>query len=86
MGITVQTSYVASKLSMHETDEFFYRTAKQIDEKVNVFVKRSVPDCFVFVNYLKLHCMPQIYITLGVNQLFYYSRTTLNFVFFGTEM
>ena len=48
-GITVQTSYVASKLSVHENDESFYRTDKKIDKKVNVFVKRSVPDFFFWL-------------------------------------
>ena len=54
LGVTVQTSYVdvvGAKLSVHETGKFFHWTGKKIDEKVNVFLKRSVPIFFVLVDY-----------------------------------
>ena len=42
---------VGTKLRGYETGKFFHWTGKKIDEKVNVFLKRSVPIFFVLVDY-----------------------------------
>ena len=42
---------VASKLWVHEPDAFFLEAAREISEKWNFFVKRSVPENFQRENF-----------------------------------
>ena len=43
---------MASKLWVHEPDTFFFEAAREISEKWNFFVKRSVPENFQWENFL----------------------------------
>ena len=42
---------MASKLWVHEPDTFFLEAAREISEKWNFFVKRSVPENFQWENF-----------------------------------
>ena len=42
---------MASKLWVHEPDTFFLEAAREISEKWNVFVNRSVPEYFQQENF-----------------------------------
>ena len=44
---------MASKLWVHEPDTFFLEAAREISEKWNFFVKRSVPENFQWENFSK---------------------------------
>ena len=43
---------MASKLWVHEPDTFFFEAAREISEKWNFFVNRSVPENFQWENFL----------------------------------
>ena len=43
---------MASKLWVHEPDTFFLEAAREISEKWNFFVNRSVPENFQWENFL----------------------------------
>ena len=42
---------MASKLWVHEPDTFFFEAAREISEKWNFFVNRSVPENFEWENF-----------------------------------